>query len=137
MPAHVRLRNYLAGLPRESEFILTSPKGDAYRKTSVTNLVCTIATELGFKGYSPHGLSHLAGAALANGRDGTADHGDPRSPHSEASDALHPQINRTRLAEDADGIWERADNVVPIYLDGRDSWRTKCGRYWKNVLEKP
>jgi integrase len=65
VPAHIRLRNYLAALPRESEFILTSPKGGAYRKTSVTNVVCSIASELGFKGYSPHGLRHLAGASLA------------------------------------------------------------------------
>lgn len=65
VPAHIRLRNYLANLPHESEFILTSPKGGAYRKTSVTNLVCSIARELGYKGYSPHGLRHLAGVALA------------------------------------------------------------------------
>ena len=42
VPAHIRLRNYLAALPRESEYILTSPKAGAYRKTSVTNLVCDI-----------------------------------------------------------------------------------------------
>ena len=65
VPAHIRLRNYLAALPRESEFILTSPKGGAYRKTSVTNLVCAICDGLGFKGFSPHGLRHSAGVALA------------------------------------------------------------------------
>jgi integrase len=31
VPAHIRLGNYLAALPRESEFILTSPNGGAYR----------------------------------------------------------------------------------------------------------
>lgn len=65
VPMHERLRKYLAGLPRESDFILTSPKGGAYRKTAVTSIVIGIATELGFKGYSPHGLRHLAGSALA------------------------------------------------------------------------
>jgi integrase len=65
VPAHVRLRNFLAALPRESDFILTSPRGGAYRKTSVTNLVCNITAELGFKGYSPHGLRHLGGGSLA------------------------------------------------------------------------
>ena len=43
--------NYLAAPSRGSEFILTSPKGGAYRKTSVTNLVCPVTGELGFKGH--------------------------------------------------------------------------------------
>ena len=58
VPMHERLRKHLAGLPRESEFILTSPKGGAYRKTAVTSIVIAITAELGFKGYSPHGLRH-------------------------------------------------------------------------------
>lgn len=133
VPAHVRLRNYLAGLPRESEFILTSPKGDAYRKTSVTNLVCTIATELGFKGYSPHGLRHLAGAALAESGCSV-----PQIMavlgHLTAKQAMHyiQQSNRTRLADDAVGIWERADNVVQIYADAVET----VGEQTAAILEK-
>ncbi len=65
VPMHERLRNYLAGLPRESDFILTSPKGGCYRKTAVTSIVIEITAALGFKGFSPHGLRHLAGGALA------------------------------------------------------------------------
>lgn len=119
VPAHVRLRNYLAGVTRESEFILTSPKGGPYRKTSVTNLVCDITAELGFKGYSPHGLRHLAGAALAE-----AGCSVPQIMavlgHLTEKQALHyvRQANRTRLADDAVATWERADNVVvPIYAE--------------------
>ena len=51
VPAHLRLRNYLATPPRKSEFIMTSPKGRAYRKTSVTNLVGSVTGEPGFKGH--------------------------------------------------------------------------------------
>ncbi len=60
VPMHERLRKYLAKLPRESAYILTSPKGGAYRKTAVTSIVIEITGTLGFKGYSPHGLRHLA-----------------------------------------------------------------------------
>jgi integrase len=123
VPAHIRLRNYLAALPRESEFILTSPKGGAYRKTSVTNLVCDIATKLGFKGYSPHGLRHLAGSALAE-----AGCSVPQIMavlgHLTEKQAYHyvRQANRLRLADDAVAMWERddqrlADNVVPLRVE--------------------
>jgi integrase len=112
-PAHLRLRNYLAALPRESEFILTSPKGGAYPNTSVTNLVCSVTGELGFKGHSPHGLRHLAGAALAE-----AGCSVPQIMsllgHLTEKQALHyvRQANRTRLTDDAVATWERADNVA-------------------------
>jgi integrase len=121
VPAHIRLRNYLASLPRESEFVLTSPKGTAYRKTSVTNLVCDITADLGFKGYSPHGLRHLAGAALAE-----AGCSVPQIMavlgHITEKQAIHyvKQANRIRLGDDAMAIWERADerdNVIPLHVD--------------------
>jgi integrase len=122
VPAHIRLLNYLATLAHESEFILTSPKGGAYRKTSVTNIVCDITAKLGFKGYSPHGLRHLAGAALAE-----AGCSVPQVMailgHITEKQAIHyvKQANRIRLGEDAIAIWERADerkNVVPLHVDG-------------------
>jgi integrase len=133
VPAHVRLRNYLAGLPRESEFILTSPKGDAYRKTSVTNLVCTITTELGFKGYSPHGLRHLAGAALAESGCSVPQIMSVLG-HLTAKQAMHyiQQSNRTRLADDAVAIWERADNVVQMHADAAET----VGEQTAAILEK-
>jgi integrase len=42
-----------------------SERGDRYRETSLTNMICSASAELGFPGYSPHGLRHLAGSALA------------------------------------------------------------------------
>jgi integrase len=121
VPAHIRLRNYLAALPQESEFILTSPKGGAYRKTSVTNIVCEIAAELGFKGYSPHGLRHLAGAALAEAGC-TVPQIMAVLGHLTEKQALHyvKQANRIRLGNDAMALWEQADeraNVVPLHVD--------------------
>lgn len=118
VPAHKRLRDYLAGLPRESEYILTSPKGGAYRKTSVTNLVCDIAEDLGFKGYSPHGLRHLAGAALAesgcsvNQIMSVLGHLTEKQAYEYVR-----QANRVRMADDAVAMWEAADarNVVPLH----------------------
>jgi integrase len=41
-----------------------SERGDRYRETSLTNMICSASAELGFPGYSPHGLRHLAGSAL-------------------------------------------------------------------------
>lgn len=74
VPAANRLLDYMRTIPREGDYILTSPKGDRYRSTSITNLICKIAARLGFstvdskgkpRGYSPHGLRHLCGAELA------------------------------------------------------------------------
>ena len=117
VPAHLRLRNYLASLPREGEFILTSPKGGAYRKTSVTNLVCSIASELGFKGHSPHGLRHLAGASLAEAGC-TVPQIMAVLGHLTEKQALHyvRQANRIRLGDDAIANWEAADNIVPLHV---------------------
>jgi integrase len=75
VPAPQRLLDHLRAIPRESDYILTSPKGGQYRATSVTNLICSITSDLGFttidskgkkRGYSPHGLRHLCGAELAD-----------------------------------------------------------------------
>ena len=65
IPAHKRLRDHLSagGIPHE--WLLSTLKGTAFKATSLTNLVCNACTELGFRGYSPHGLRHLSGAALA------------------------------------------------------------------------
>ena len=117
VPAHIRLRNYLASLPHEGEFILTSPKGGAYRKTSVTNLVCSIASELGFKGHSPRGLRHLAGASLAEAGC-TVPQIMAVLGHLTEKQALHyvRQANRIRLGDDAIANWEAADNVVPLQV---------------------
>jgi integrase len=48
VPAPQRLLDHLRAIPRESDYILTSPKGGQYRATSVTNLICSITSDLGF-----------------------------------------------------------------------------------------
>lgn len=65
IPAHPRLLDRLAATPRTGDYILMSERGGPYRATSLTNLVCSACAELGYAGYSAHGLRHLAGAALA------------------------------------------------------------------------
>ena len=110
VPAHARLRQHLAELPRESDFILTSERGGAYRKTSITTRFREIVIELGFAGYSPHGLRHLAGVALAEAGC-TVPQIMAVLGHLTEKQALHyvRQASRTRLADDAVMTWERAD----------------------------
>jgi integrase len=125
--AHRRLREYLNSLPRESEYILTSPKGGAYRKTSVTNIVCEIASDLGFKGHSPHGLRHLAGAALAESGC-SVNQIMSILGHLTEKQAYHyvAQANRVRMGDDAIDMWEQADerlaeNVIGFPTEGTQS----------------
>jgi len=113
VPMHERLRKHLARLPHDSEFILTSPRGGAYRKTAVTSIIIDIVSELGFKGHSPHGLRHLAGGALAE-----AGCSVPQIMailgHLTMKQAMHyvAQANRTKLADDGMAMLERADAVA-------------------------
>jgi integrase len=65
IPCHPILRGRLAVVPRVGDYMILSPKGGHWRGTSITNEVCEACKEFGLPGYSPHGLRHLAGAALA------------------------------------------------------------------------
>jgi integrase len=74
VPAHKRLREHLAETGIDGSHLLvkgqSGPGGlrhgrGPYTAKSLGNLVCNACAELGFPGYSPHGLRHLAGAALA------------------------------------------------------------------------
>jgi integrase len=65
IPSHARLREHLTKTGIEHDYLLSTIKGTAFRPTSLTTMICNACTELGFRGYSPHGLRHLAGAALA------------------------------------------------------------------------
>ena len=143
VPMHERLRGYLAGLPRESEYILTSPKGGSYRKTAVTSIIIAITAELGFKGFSPHGLRHLAGGALAE-----AGCSVPQIMailgHLTMKQAMHyvAQANRTKLADDGMAMLERADaiaeadNVVALPVVAAPKKRTRGERNCQNQLPK-
>lgn len=65
IPAHIRLREHLSATGIDGDYLLWSTRGGPFRPTSLTTMICNACTELGFPGYSPHGLRHLAGAALA------------------------------------------------------------------------
>jgi integrase len=114
VPAHKRLREYLATLPRvegdADTTILKSPRGGAYRKTSISALINGICTELGFKGYSPHGLRHLCGASLAQAGCNVPQIMSVLGQLSERQ-AQHyvKQANRVLMSEDAVTAWEEMD----------------------------
>ena len=70
-----------------------------------------------FKGYSPHGLRHLAGKSLAEAGCSVAQMMAVLG-HLTEKQANHywKQANRMRLADDAIMMLERADNVVPLCI---------------------
>jgi integrase len=65
IPCHQRLREHLRATGYEQPYLLQSSLGKPLRETSLTNMVITACKALGFPGFSPHGLRHRAGAALA------------------------------------------------------------------------
>jgi hypothetical protein len=56
VPCHRRLREWLAATPRTSDFIVMSRNGEKFDSTSVSSTVSKVAKQLGFAGYSAHGL---------------------------------------------------------------------------------
>jgi integrase len=65
LPAHKALRDHLASRADASEYLLVSNRKTRYTDESLTRLICDACDAAGFPGYSPHGLRHLAGSALA------------------------------------------------------------------------
>jgi integrase len=66
IPCHRILRDHFgADGIGDGPYLLMSTRGDRFRATSLTTTICNACTDFGFPGYSPHGLRHLAGAALA------------------------------------------------------------------------
>jgi integrase len=65
VPAHKRLIEHLAGRTDRAEYLLESRYKSRYNDQSLSRLVADACEGLGFPGYSPHGLRHLAGASLA------------------------------------------------------------------------
>jgi integrase len=65
IPAHKKLRDHLDATGIEGDYLLLSMKGDRFKATSVTNMICEACAQAGYPGFSPHGLRHLAGASLA------------------------------------------------------------------------
>lgn len=65
IPAHKRLRDHLTATGIPGDYLLESGWGLPYRATSLTNMIIIACKDAGFPGYSPHGLRHSAGSALA------------------------------------------------------------------------
>jgi integrase len=65
IPAHMRLREHFVATGLDGGYLISTTRGGCFRATSLTTMICNACTELGFPGHSPHGLRHLAGAALA------------------------------------------------------------------------
>jgi integrase len=65
MPAHTQLRVHLSATGIGGEYLLTKEDGTRFSDGGLSNLITRVVRELGFPGYSAHGLRHLAGAALA------------------------------------------------------------------------
>jgi integrase len=65
VPCHPILKTKLAQVERKRPYILTTKRGTPFKAGSVTKMIGLACEELGFPGYSPHGLRHLAGAELA------------------------------------------------------------------------
>jgi integrase len=65
IPAHKHLRDHLAATGIDGPFLLQSTWGTPYEATSLTNMIIDACKDAGFPGFSPHGLRHSAGSALA------------------------------------------------------------------------
>jgi integrase len=65
IPCHQNLRDHLTATGIHDPYLLTHSLGGRYQATSLTNLIIVECKRLGFPGFSPHGLRHLAGSALA------------------------------------------------------------------------
>jgi integrase len=105
VPAHKRLIEHLAGADR-GEYLLESNRKTRYNDQSLSRLIADACEGLGFPGYSPHGLRHLAGASLAEA--GCSVH-EIMSVlgHITEDEAMHyvKQANRKKMAASAMAKW--------------------------------
>jgi integrase len=119
VPAHKRLRDYLASVPRAGEHVLTSQYGRKFAATGVTNRIIEMTRDdLKFVDadgdvYSPHGLRHLCGAALAEAGC-TVQEIMSILGHVTEKQANHyvRQANRNRMGESAIRRWEEHDEAA-------------------------
>jgi integrase len=108
IPCHRALREYLATLPRENDFILASSTGGGFAPTSITTMICDAARDLGFPGFSPHGLRHLAGSALAESGCSTQEIMSILGHLTEREAAVYvKQADRKVMAQNAITKWDR------------------------------
>lgn len=111
VPAHRTLREYLTRTEIHGEFILTSSRGTKFKAQSITNMIREQCAEFGFPGYSPHGLRHLAGAALAEA-GATLEQIKSILGHLTDDEARKyvQQARRKVMANDGMRLWEKVAN---------------------------
>lgn len=63
LPAHTALQAHLKG--HTGEFLLLNKWGRPYTAKSLSARISEACADLGFDGFTAHGLRHLAGASLA------------------------------------------------------------------------
>jgi integrase/predicted DNA-binding transcriptional regulator AlpA len=106
MPAHKRLIEHLAGRGDRGEHLLESNRKTRYTDESLSRLMREACASVGYPGYSPHGLRHLAGASLAEA--GCSVH-EIMSVlgHVTEDEAMHyvKQANRKKMATTAMAKW--------------------------------
>jgi integrase len=112
IPCHRILRAHFnaAGIG-EGPYLLMSTRGDRFRATSLTTTICNACTDFGFPGYSPHGLRHLAGAALAEA-GATLEQIKSILGHLTDDEAKKyiQQARRKVMAADGMRLWEVSEN---------------------------
>jgi integrase len=112
IPCHKILRaHFNAGGIGEGPYLLMSTRGDRFRATSLTTTICNACTDFGFPGYSPHGLRHLAGAALAEA-GATLEQIKSILGHLTDKEARKyiQQARRKVMAADGMRLWEVSEN---------------------------
>jgi integrase len=112
IPCHRILRaHFNADGIGEGPYLLMSTRGDRFRATSLTTTICNACTDFGFPGYSPHGLRHLAGAALAEA-GATLEQIKSILGHLTDKEARKyiQQARRKVMAADGMRLWEVSEN---------------------------
>jgi integrase len=111
IPCHRILRDHFNSTGIEGKYLLNSTRGDRFRATSLTTMICNQCAEFGFPGYSPHGLRHLAGAALAEA-GATIDQIMSILGHLTEDEARGyvQQARRKIMATDGMRLWEASKN---------------------------
>lgn len=109
LPAHEKLREHLAGCT--GPHLVVSSWGRPFGAQSLSPLIVAICKELGFSGYSPHGVRHLAGSALAEAGCSVHEIMSVLGHRTEAQAIEYvKQANRKVMAASAMAKWERQRN---------------------------
>lgn len=109
LPAHEKLREHLKG--HTDPHMVLSSWGRPFAAQSLSQLIIATCKELGFPGYSPHGLRHLAGSALAEAGCSVHEIMSVLGHRTEAQAIEYvKQANRKVMASSAVAKWERQRN---------------------------